>query len=108
MSCGQEVGRELDPLEVEPERLGERLRHQGLAEPGEVLEEEVAVGDEADRRSRWTATSRPTTAVWTAARTAAIRSRACSPFTPRAAPSARLEPGGISNCRRCGAAVPRP
>ena len=43
---GQQVGGELGAREVEPERLGEGPRGQGLAEPGVVLEQHVALGED--------------------------------------------------------------
>jgi hypothetical protein len=42
----QQVRGELDALELEPERARERLRDQRLAQPGQVLEQEMAVRDE--------------------------------------------------------------
>ena len=51
---GQQVGRELGAREVEPERLGEAPRRQGLAEPREVLEQHVPLGEDRgqDQRER--------------------------------------------------------
>ena len=46
---GQEVGRELDAAEVEPARLCEGPRCERLREPGHVLEEHMAVGEEAEQ-----------------------------------------------------------
>ena len=42
----QQVGRELRPREVEAERLGEGARGQRLAEPREVLDQHVALGQD--------------------------------------------------------------
>ena len=44
---GQQVGRELDAAERGVDRRGERLRHRGLADAGPVLDEQVALGHEA-------------------------------------------------------------
>ena len=46
---GQQVGRELDAAEAEPARLGEGARGQRLREPGHVLEQDVAVGEQAEQ-----------------------------------------------------------
>ena len=45
---GNEVGRELDALELAADRLGERLHGHGLGEPGHALDEEVAARQERD------------------------------------------------------------
>ena len=39
---GHQVGRELDSLEAEPERLARRLDHQRLAESGHAFDQDVA------------------------------------------------------------------
>ncbi len=44
---GEQVGGELEAPEVEPEALGEAPRGEGLAEAGEVFEEDVAPGEDA-------------------------------------------------------------
>jgi hypothetical protein len=44
--AGQQVGRELHALEVEAERGRERARERGLAEAGQVLDEQVAAGEQ--------------------------------------------------------------
>ena len=46
---GEQVRRELDAAEAEPARLGERARGQRLREPGHVLEQDVAVGEQAEQ-----------------------------------------------------------
>ena len=46
---GQQVGRELDAAEAEPARLGKGARGQRLRQPGHVLEQDVAVGQEAEQ-----------------------------------------------------------
>ena len=45
----QQVGRELDAAEAEPARLREGARGQGLREPGDVLEQDVPVGEQAEQ-----------------------------------------------------------
>ena len=45
----QQVGRELDAAEAEPARLGEGARGQRLREPRHVLEQDVAVGEQAEQ-----------------------------------------------------------
>ena len=45
--CGQQVSGELHPVEVESQRTGERLGQRGLAQAGEVLHQQVALGEEA-------------------------------------------------------------
>ena len=47
---GEEVRRELDPLEVGADGVGERPDREGLREPGDSLEEDVAVRKEAVRQ----------------------------------------------------------
>ena len=44
---GQQVGGELDPGEVQAEHPGERPGGQRLAEAGQVLEQDVAAGQDA-------------------------------------------------------------
>ena len=44
---GQQVGRELHPLEVQAQRRGERPRDQRLAEAGQILDEDVPAGQHA-------------------------------------------------------------
>ena len=39
-----QVGRELDPPELQPDRLGEAVRKQGLGRPGRALQEDVSAG----------------------------------------------------------------
>ena len=46
--AGQQVGGELDAREVEAEHLGERPGDERLAEAGQVLEQDVAAGQDAD------------------------------------------------------------
>ncbi len=50
----KEVGGELSPGEVEPQRLGERPCRERLAEAGEVFEQHVAAGEDGcqDQRER--------------------------------------------------------
>ncbi len=43
-----EVRRELDPLELDAERAGERLHRQGLGQPGHALDQQMAPGHEGD------------------------------------------------------------
>ena len=45
---GNQIRRELDALELAADRLGERLHGQGLGEPGDALDEEVAAREERD------------------------------------------------------------
>jgi hypothetical protein len=45
--AGQQVGRELGALEVEPQRLGEAAGRERLAQAGEVLHEHVTAGEDA-------------------------------------------------------------
>ncbi len=47
---GQEVGRRLDPAEVAADRDREGAREGGLARPGNALEQEVALREQAERR----------------------------------------------------------
>ena len=42
----QQVGRELDPLELYAERRAQRLDEQGLGESGHALKQHVAVGEQ--------------------------------------------------------------
>ena len=44
----QEVRRALDPVEHAPDRAGQRLGEQGLAHPGDVLDEQVAARQQRD------------------------------------------------------------
>ena len=44
----QQVGRELEAREAAVERAGERLREHGLPHAGEVLDDQMAFGDEAE------------------------------------------------------------
>ena len=46
----QEIGRELDAVEREVERARERLREHGLADTGDVLDEDVPLGEQAQER----------------------------------------------------------
>ena len=46
---GHQVGRELDPAEAEARRLRERARDQRLREAGKVLDQHVAVGEQAEQ-----------------------------------------------------------
>ncbi len=46
--CGQEVGRELDPLKRGLDGGGERLDGRGLCEPRQTFEQEVTVAKETD------------------------------------------------------------
>ena len=48
--AGQEVGRELDALHVERERARQGARQHGLAQPGQVLEQQVPAGDKHRQR----------------------------------------------------------
>ena len=45
---GDQVGRELDALEVHPDRLGERLDRHRLGQTGDALDEQVPTGQERD------------------------------------------------------------
>ena len=47
MSDGQQVGGELDAPERQARGCRERARHQGLGDAGQVVEQDVAVGEEA-------------------------------------------------------------
>ena len=47
---GQQVGRELDALPRAVDRRGHRLGEAGLADPGHVLDDEVALGEQAHHR----------------------------------------------------------
>jgi hypothetical protein len=47
MSAGQQVAGELDALEVQAERLGEHVRERGLADAGQVLDQQVAARQQA-------------------------------------------------------------
>ena len=47
---GHEVGRELDALELAPDRVGDRLDRQRLGQAGHPLDEQVALGEERDRQ----------------------------------------------------------
>ena len=46
-----EVGRELDPLELDVERLRERLDREGLGETGDALEQQVAAREQRDEHA---------------------------------------------------------
>ena len=46
---GQQVGRELHAAEAKPGRGGERARDQRLGHPGDVLEQDVAVGQQREQ-----------------------------------------------------------
>ena len=46
---GHQVGRELDPREAHPGHRGERAGDQRLGEPGEVLDQHVAVREDAEQ-----------------------------------------------------------
>ena len=54
---GEQVGRELDAPEGRLDRIGHGLDRERLGQPGNALEEQVAVREEADRMrriiSRW-------------------------------------------------------
>ena len=69
----QQVGRELGPAELQAERLGERPSRQGLAEPGEVLEQHVTTGEEPRSAPARGLRRFPTTARSTSSRMAAAR-----------------------------------
>ena len=47
---GEQVGRALDARELELQRARERASERGLADAGQVLEEDVALGGDADER----------------------------------------------------------
>ena len=47
---GEQVGRALETPEVEPGRLRDAARGEGLAEAGDVFEEDVAAGEDAGER----------------------------------------------------------
>ena len=47
--AGEEVGRRLDPLERAPHRPGHRPAEHRLADAGDVLDQEVAAGEEGRR-----------------------------------------------------------
>jgi len=46
--AGEQVGRALDACEVETERLAERARQERLANARDVLDEDVAAGEQGD------------------------------------------------------------
>ena len=46
---GQQVGRELDPAERAVDRAGQGLGQARLADAGHVLDQQVALGDQAQR-----------------------------------------------------------
>ena len=46
---GHQVGRELDPAEAQSGRLREGARHQRLGQAGEILDQDVAVGEQAEQ-----------------------------------------------------------
>ena len=43
-----QVGRELDPLELDAERVGERLHGERLGQAGHALDEQMAAGHQGD------------------------------------------------------------
>ena len=43
---GQQIGRELQPAEVATEREGERAHERGLAAAGQIVEEDMAAGED--------------------------------------------------------------
>ena len=47
---GQQVGRRLDAVEVTADRAGERARQHRLPHPGHTLQQQVALGEQADGR----------------------------------------------------------
>ena len=47
---GHEVGRELDPVEVAVDHVGDGAHQHRLAEAGNALEQDVAVGQQAGQR----------------------------------------------------------
>jgi len=49
--AGQQVGRELDALELDAEGGAEGFDEQGLGEAGHAFEEDVAVGEEGDEQA---------------------------------------------------------
>ena len=49
--AGQQVGRELDALELHAQRLAERLDEERLGEAGHALEQHVAVGEQGDQQA---------------------------------------------------------
>jgi hypothetical protein len=46
---GQQVRSELDPAKRAVDRPGDRLGEHGLSDPGDVLDQEVALGNQADQ-----------------------------------------------------------
>ena len=46
----QQVARELDALELQAERARERVRERGLADAGQVLDQQVAAREQAGER----------------------------------------------------------
>ena len=48
---GQQVGGELDALEVDRERLGQGLDGERLGEAGHALDQHVAAGEQADQQA---------------------------------------------------------
>ena len=46
----QQVGGELHALEAEPQRCGKRMRERGLAQPGQVLDQQVPIGEQRGER----------------------------------------------------------
>ena len=50
---GQQIGSELDALEGEVQRGGQRMRERGFADSGQVLDQQVAAGQEAGEREAY-------------------------------------------------------
>ncbi len=46
----QQVGSELKALEIQPQRGGERARQRGLAEAGQILDQQMSAGQQAGER----------------------------------------------------------
>jgi hypothetical protein len=49
--CGEQVGRELQPLETSADAARERLNGERLRQPGHALEQDVAIREQADEQS---------------------------------------------------------
>ena len=59
MSAGQHVAGELDALELQPEQAGQHMGEGGLADAGDVLDQQVATGEHAGQGEAYMAWSLP-------------------------------------------------
>jgi hypothetical protein len=48
--CRQQIAGELNPLKLEPERAGQGVGEGGLADSGNVLDEQVAASEQTSER----------------------------------------------------------